>query len=66
MGKFIKKLSKDLKSKKVKATIPFTVGWNKTIQEPAIQLQKAVIKRSLLLGLTLRNNFVILVMQDLT
>ena len=43
MGKFIKKLSKDLKSKKVKATILFTEGWNKTIQEAAIQLKKRAL-----------------------
>lgn len=49
MGKFIKKLSKDLKSKKVKATILFTEGWNKTIQEAAIQLKKEGIVEPVLL-----------------
>lgn len=49
MGKFIKKLSKDLKSKKVKATVLFTEGWNKTIQEAAIQLKKEGIVEPVLL-----------------
>ncbi|MGL4616790.1 MAG: phosphate acetyltransferase [Mycoplasmoidaceae bacterium] len=49
MAKFITKLSKDLKSKKVKAKILFTEGWNKTIQEAAIQLKKEGIVEPVLL-----------------
>ncbi|MGL5640476.1 MAG: phosphate acetyltransferase [Mycoplasmoidaceae bacterium] len=49
MGKFIKKLGKDLKLKKVKASILFTEGWNKTIQEAAIQLKKEGVVEPVLL-----------------